>query len=254
MGMAACTAPDPSVTRGGIFDPYEENNRKTHEFNRALDKAFVRPAGRAYGGVVPRGMQENVGNFAENLSAPSLIVNNVLQGDARGGAVNLFRFVINSTFGLGGIIDAASEFGVNEEDTDFGETLHVWGAREGAYIELPILGPSTERDAVGKLVDLFTNPLTYALPSPERHYSRSASVAKRLGERNRYSDMVDSVLYESADSYAQARMIYLQSRRFELGGDMDAIYADPYDTPGEADAQTAYEDQYADPYADPYAE
>ncbi len=254
LAVAGCTPHDGAVTRDGFFDPYEENNRATHRFNRALDRALVRPASGAYGGAVPTGLRDNVSNFAQNLSTPGMAVNHLLQGDLRGSGINLYRFVINSTFGIGGIIDAAGAFGVTAEETDFGETLHVWGAPEGAYLELPVLGPSTERDAVGKLVDLFTNPLSYTLPSPERHYARAARVAKRLGDRGRYGDTVDSILYDSADSYAQARMIYLQSRRFELGGDMDALYTDPYSTDGGTAGADSDEAPYADPYADPYAE
>jgi len=241
LGMAACTAPDPSVTRGGIFDPYEQSNRKTHELNRALDRTFVRPAGKAYGGVIPRGMQENVGNFADNLSAPSLIVNNVLQGDARGGAINLFRFAINSTFGLGGIIDAASEFGVHEEDTDFGETLHVWGAEEGAYIELPVLGPSTQRDTFGTFVDFFTNPLRYVLENPAAAVDTGTGIGGGLSRRSKFSETIDQILYESTDSYAQSRSLYLQGRRFELGGTAGENYDDPY---GSDDPTAALEDPY----------
>ena len=152
------------------------------------------------------------------------------------------RFVFNTIFGIGGLGDPAGELGLYEDETDFGETLHVWGAAEGAYVELPVLGPSTERDAVGKVVDLFLNPLSYVLPKPEKYYATGVKVVSKVGDRGRYSDTIDSVLYDSADSYAQARTIYLQNRRFELGGDDDDAYVDPYDDP------------YGDPYADPYAE
>jgi phospholipid-binding lipoprotein MlaA len=116
-------------------------------------------------------------------------------------------------------------------DTDFGETLHVWGAREGAYVELPVLGPSTERDTWGMVVDVFTNPLTYVLESPENYYGTVASVSSGLSNRGRYAATIDSILYDSADSYAQARSLYLQNRRFELGGSGGDAYLDPYDDP-----------------------
>ena len=124
----------------------------------------------------------------------------------------------------------------------FGGTLAAWGAPEGAYLELPLLGPSTQRDAAGKVVDLFTNPLSYVLVAPERHAGTVARVFDRVGTRDRFGDTIDSVLYESADSYAQTRLIYLQSRRFELGDAASGAYADPY-------AETV-----TDPYEDPYAE
>ncbi len=242
MAVAGCTVPDPEVARAGVFDPYERQNRKVHAFNKGLDRSLVRPAGKGYTTLVPAEIQNAVGNFSDNLAGPSLVTNNLLQGNMKGAAINTYRFVINTVLGFGGLVDVADEFGIAEVDTDFGETLHVWGAPEGAYVELPALGPSTERDAAGKVVDLFTNPLSYVLPSPEKHLGTLATVTSKVGDRGRYADTVDSILYDSADSYAQARLIYLQNRRFELGGDGEDAYADPYNDP------------YDDPYEDPYAE
>ena len=243
-GLAACSAPVAS----GINDPYEDENRTRHEFNRKLDRALLRPAGRGYVSALPVPVQDGVSNFADNLGEPSHFVNHVLQGDVEGAVMNTLRFAVNSTVGLGGLIDIAGELGMPEFKTDFGETLYTWGVPEGAYVELPVLGPSTQRDTMGRIVDVFTNPLTNTLPNPEAGYARGARIAARLGDRGRFGDMVDSVLYESADSYAQSRLIYLQNRRFELAG--DAAYDDPYaaaDNPN-------YEDPYDDPYADPYAQ
>ena len=242
--VAACAAPVPS----GVNDPYEDENRARHEFNRKLDRALLRPAGAGYVQAVPQPVQEGVSNFADNLGEPSHFVNHVLQGDVEGAVMNTLRFAVNSTVGIGGLIDIASELGMPEFDTDFGETLYTWGVGEGAYVELPVLGPSTQRDTFGRVVDLFTNPLTNTLPKPEKYYATGTSVAARIGDRGRYSEMVDSVLYDSADSYAQSRLIYLQNRRFELGG--EAAYDDPY----ASGATDSYEDPYDDPYADPYAQ
>lgn len=233
--LGACSAPDNPVTRSGdIWDPYEQGNRKVHAFNRGLDRAIVRPASRGYSSILPDEIEDSIGNVAENLSMPSVFVNAVLQGDMRTAGLATTRFLVNSVLGMGGMFDVASDFEVPEAEADFGETLHVWGVREGAYIELPILGPSTERDVVGKVVDLFTNPLSYTLPSPENSYGTIASVASRLSDRGRYSDTIDSILYESADSYAQARLIYLQNRRFELGQSDQSAEIDPFalDTEG----------------------
>ena len=233
----------------GINDPYEQENRVRHEFNRKLDRALLRPAGKGYVQAIPTPLQDGVSNFADNLGEPSHFVNHVLQGDVEGAVMNTLRFALNSTIGLGGMIDMASALGMPEFDTDFGETLHTWGVGEGAYVELPVLGPSTQRDAFGRMVDLFTNPLTNSLPKPERYYATGTSIASKIGDRGRFSDTVDSVLYESADSYAQSRLIYLQNRRFELGGSAGAAYDDPYATGADA---PNYEDPYDDPYADPY--
>ena len=239
--LAACANPGPSQPVGEPFDPYESQNRKVHQFNRSIDRAIIRPAGRGYSNFLPDDIETVIGRFAYNLSIPGAIVNNILQGNGKGASEDLYRFAINTTVGLGGFFDPASELGMPAPtDADFGQTLHVWGAREGAYVELPLLGPSTERDTWGKVVDVFTNPLTYAIDEPENYYGTAASVSSRLSDRGRYSDTIDSILYESADSYAQARSLYLQNRRFELGGTGGSSYADPYDAP------------LSDPYEDPY--
>lgn len=191
--------------------------------------------------TVPQPLRTGVSNFAGNLATPSVVVNNILQADIEGALTNSWRFALNSTIGIVGIFDVASGIGIPDETTDFGETLHVWGAEEGNYLELPVLGPSTERDTVGRVVDLFTNPLGYILNEPEKYVGPVANIADRIGARGQYSQTVDSVLYESADSYAQGRVTYLQNRRYELSG--DAGFADPYDDP--------YGDT-GDPYDDPY--
>lgn len=227
--LSACAGGMDRDPSDGIHDPYETSNRKTHAFNRKLDEKIVRPASRGYTTVLPDEVEDVVGNFATNLGTPSVAVNSLLQGDMRGTGISVLRFLVNSTIGIGGLIDAASELGIREHDTDFGETLYVWGAKEGAYVELPVLGPSTQRAAVGKVVDLFTNPLSYVVDSPESYYGTAASVAARLGDRGRYSDTIDSILYESADSYAQARLIYMQNRRFELGQADESAEIDPFE-------------------------
>jgi phospholipid-binding lipoprotein MlaA len=230
LSVAACSAQDGvSPTAEGIYDPYERQNRKVHAFNRGLDRAVVRPAAVGYSTILPDEIEDSVGHFARNLGQPSVAVNSLLQGDMRGAGIATARFVTNSTLGIFGLFDVASDFDVPDHDTDFGQTLQVWGAGEGAYIELPVLGPSTQRDTTGKVVDLFTNPLGYVLDSPERYYGTGAGVASGLGTRGRFSDTVDAILYESADSYAQARLIYLQNRRFELGDEGANIAIDPFD-------------------------
>ncbi len=214
------------------FDPFEAENRKMHEFNKSVDRALVRPAGKGYSNFVPDDIEAGIGRFAYNLSVPGMAVNNMLRGNMKAAFEDLFRFTVNSTLGLGGVFDPATELNMPAaSDADFGQTLHAWGVKSGAYVELPFLGPSTERDAVGSFVDLFTNPLSYVLPAPERFYGTGASVASRLGDRGRFADTLDSILYESADSYAQTRSLYLQNRNFELGRIRTDIYVDPYDDP-----------------------
>ncbi len=180
-------------------------------------------------------ISQGVVNFANNLSGPTDIVNSVLQLRLGRAAENTLRFAINTTIGLGGIFDPATAMGVAGKETDFGETLHVWGFGEGQYLEPPLLGPSTTRDLSGLIVDVAINPLQVFLPPPDSYVGTVAGVASRVVDRGRYVEMVDSILYNSADSYAQARLLYLQNRRFQLG-----------QTAGDA----ALSDQFEDPYAE----
>ncbi|GHF34570.1 hypothetical protein GCM10017056_02540 [Seohaeicola zhoushanensis] len=231
------------TSSGDYFDPYEKTNRKIHAFNIALDRAAFRPASKGYVTVVPDPMVESFSNFADNLSMPKNMVNALLQGNPKLFGQALARFLMNTTIGFAGLADPATEFGLPPAQTDFGETLYVWGAREGAYVELPILGPSTERDAAGTLVDFFLNPIGYARNNPADNITAYAEIVQRMGDRGKFADTIDSILYESEDSYAQARVIYLQNRRFELVGAGSETYADPYD-------DTFPDDTYEDPYAE----
>ena len=140
-----------------------------------------------------------------------------LETGLAGFGLSTYRFLVNSTLGMGGLFDVASEFKVPEHDTDFGETLYVWGVGEGPYIELPLIGPSTRRDTAGRVVDLFTNPLSYTLDSPESYVGTVTGYADSAFEKNRRIVNGKQVpISASGDSYAQARQDYLQKRRADL--------------------------------------
>ena len=215
--VAGCSVPGPGEAPGGIHDPEEAQNREVHQFNVALDRTVLRPVARAYDTTVPQPARSAVSNFVDTWSTPGTIVNQVLQGRLVRAGRNTLRFVTNATVGLGGLVDVASDLELHEDDSDFGETLHVWGAPEGAYIELPLLGPSTERDAVGRIVDFALDPLGPALTDPQARARTTARVADLVGERGARGETIDALLYDSADSYSQLRLIYLQNRRFALG-------------------------------------
>jgi len=165
---------------------------------------------------------------------------------------------------VGGLFDPASSFGLEPRDTDFGETLHVWGTGEGAFVEVPFKGPSTERDLIGDIVDAALNPLGRILPVEAQGPARAIRVAAKLADRAQFGLTVDEILYDSADSYAQTRLIYLQNRRFELarngrGTAQDLAPTgdfDPYaDAPSPAAPyQSGADPLYIDPYDDPYAQ
>lgn len=249
-GLLSACAASPNAT--GINDPFEPANRKVHAFNKGVDRALVGPASKGYG-IVPEPVKRAVGNVADTLDLPGDIVNNLLQLRLADAGQNSLRLAVNLTFGLGGLIDISTEAGMPGKPTDFGETLHVWGVGEGPYIELPLAGPSTARDTVGMLADIALNPVRLALPTKEANAATILKLFSRLGDRDRFSETVDSLLYESADSYAQARLLYLQNRRFQLGkaageaGTSDDGFIDPY-------ADGASDDAFIDPYEDPYAQ
>ncbi len=240
LGILASCGPARLPAEGEINDPTEPTNRAIHQFNVGVDRAIVRPVSTAYGTVVPEPARESLSNFAGNLDQPLHVVNDILQFRFDDAAQNTFRFLVNTTFGLGGFFDPATDMGLYAEDTDFGETLHVWGVSEGAYMVLPLLGPSTSRDTAGFVVDRVMNP-TRLLGEVEQDYATGVAVADLANTRYQFRDTIDGLLYDSIDGYAQSRLLYLQNRRFELRGNQPLDFADPY------------EDSYIDPYEDPYA-
>ncbi|MBY6113133.1 VacJ family lipoprotein [Mameliella alba] len=227
LGVAGCSVPGPGAAPGGIHDPYETQNRKVHEFNKKVDARFFAGDGPGYAETVPKGVQMTVSNFADTVSLPQTVVNQILQGRLVRATSNTMRFTLNATIGVGGLFDVATEWGLPRDDTDFGETLAVWGVPEGAYLEVPFKGPSTERDVAGDVVDLFTDPLKYVVPTPDRYIGTAAKAIDKVGERSKYKDLIDPVLHGSADSYAQIRLMYLQMRSYELGEKAPGADFDP---------------------------
>ena len=253
--LAALAACGPATLPPGdtIVDASEEQNRATHRFNVSLDRALVGPAANAYGTAVPRPVRQGVQNFSSNLNQPGYVLNDLLQLRIDDAAQNTLRFAINSTIGIGGLFDPASALGVPAAETDFGETMHVYGLGEGDYHVLPVFGPSTTRDSVGLVVDFAMNPLRHVVQPPETGYVTGARVLSRFGARHDFAGTIEDVLYRSEDSYTALRSLYLQNRRFELRGG-EADYFDPYADGDVASdpANDAYIDPYTDPYFDPY--
>lgn len=231
--LTACSGAKPGQE---INDPYESANRVSHALNKGADAVIFRPASKVYGTIAPEPVRTSISNASSNLDIPRSVVNDILQGDSEGAIKNTFRFLINSTIGVLGLFDPAKDFGLEANSVGFGDTLAKWGVREGAYVELPLFGPSTERDAVGQFVDVLTNPLSIATDDGAE-IATATSVPSVLNSRYEFGDTFDSILYDSADSYAQLRLFYLESRRFELAGQNPADDAfDPY--------ENLYEDVY----------
>lgn len=233
MALLVLTAACVAAPEGqDVFDPYEDFNRDVHAFNTALDQAVLRDAGQV-AEALPEELTRPVMNFSNNVSLPGMVVNGLLQGDVPGAATNIMRFLINSTVGVLGLADPAGVIGLEEQDTDFGETLAVWGVPEGAYLELPLFGPSTQRDAVGRIVDIALDPLDRLGVPAFDDYGTATRIAEQVIERGQLGSTLDDILYGSADGYAQARLIFLQNRRFELGQTgaetADTDFVDPFE-------------------------
>jgi len=224
--LSACA---PSFKLGNYDDPYENVNRKSHEINKGIDKKVLRPSSKMYARVLGQKPRTAISNFSENWGLPKDLVNYTLQGDVGNASRTTGQFLINSTIGIAGIFDPSEKFGIIARGTDFGETLHRWGVSEGDYVEIIFLGPSTERDALGKVADLVLDPVGFVVNPWQSRLRSTANVGNVLGNRAALGSTIDSVLYDSADSYSQTKLAYLQGRRFRLNPEISEVYSDPYE-------------------------
>ena len=221
--LGACSAP----LEEGISDPFEASNRQVHEINKSLDKNIVRPIAVLYGDSTPVQLQSAVNNIAMNFSLPSNSINYILQGEIKSASNSSMKFLVNSTLGVVGIYDASSQLGIKSEKTDFGETMAKWGIGEGPYLDILVLGPSNQRDGIGRMVDIVFDPVGLIGAGP-KGVATVTSLAFGLSARSQFRESIDSILYQSADSYAQSRLFFLQNRRYELGTNQTMPYIDPY--------------------------
>ncbi len=180
-----------------------------------------------YGDITPIKVQSVANNMSMNFSLPRYSMNYILQGELKNASKSSMKFLVNSTLGVGGIYDFSSQLGLTSEKTDFGETMAKWGFREGPYLEILVLGPSNQRDGIGKVVDLVLDPVSL-IGVGAKSVATATSVAFGLSARSQFRESIDSILYESADSYAQSRLFFLQNRRYELGTNKAEHYIDPY--------------------------
>ena len=210
---ATDAAPDPFFeddfvgTQAG--DPLESMNRPIFAGNMALDRVLIDPVSRAYGAVTPKPVKQAIRSIFSNLNAPVVLVNEMLQLRGRRAAQTLGRFMLNSTLGFGGIFDPAAELGWNERHADFGQTLGNVGIGPGPYLVLPLLGPSTARDAVGAAVDLALRLDTWLLPLQSQLFLGGGfGISEREGRREEMRALRES----SVDFYAAVRSAFLQTR------------------------------------------
>ena len=192
-------------------DPWEPMNRTVFKFNEAADKAVVKPVAKAYRFVTPKFVRAGVTNFFGNINDVSVFFNDLFQGKGQRGIAGAGRVIINTTFGLGGLIDVAGAAGNPKQNEDFGQTLGFYGVGPGPFWTLPVLGPSTVRDAGGRVVDTFLTPTTYLINNGNVSLGLTAFEGV-----NRRSNLLDTekVLDEAGavDRYSFLRDAYLQRR------------------------------------------
>ncbi len=195
-------------------DPFEGGNRIMFDVNQVLDEVLLRPVAVVYRAVVPDFAQDGVRNFMNNLNSPVIFANDVLQGEGDRAGTTLLRFGINSTIGIGGLIDVAKEFDLPYHDEDFGQTLGTWGAGEGPYFYFLVMGPSNVRDFSGFVVDRGLDPLTYVNWGDDEleYVPLGRTVLNVIDLRARNIDTLDEIERASVDYYASIRSLYRQSR------------------------------------------
>ncbi len=194
-------------------DPLEPFNRRIASFNQTVDDAVLRPVATAYRDTLPLPVRSGVGNFFGNLSDIWSFANSVLQLRLRASAEAFMRVNVNTFFGLGGLLDIATEIGIDRQNEDFGQTLGRWGAPPGPYLVLPLLGPSTVRDAAALPVDWSAAPLGYVEPISARNSLAVLRVIDARSNLLRISRLIDDA---ALDKYSFTRDAFLQRRRNDV--------------------------------------
>jgi phospholipid-binding lipoprotein MlaA len=223
LGLSACaTRPDPNDAEAAAEfratnDPIEPWNRAMFVVNDGVDTLVLRPAAEAYRIFLPPEVRTAIRNVLGNLRTPVILVNDALQGETQRFGTTLGRFVINTTIGVGGIMDRAKDFGLLGHTEDFGQTLAVWGLPEGPYLFVPVLGPSNPRDLLGFGVDIAANPLTWITGND----TVDAVMITRTGlsvvdTREGLIEPLDSLRRGALDPYAALRSAYRQRRNSEI--------------------------------------
>ena len=212
--LSGCASTSGSAT--GDNDPFEHTNRQVFAFNQDLDKAVALPVAKFYVRTVPDPAREGVHNFLTNLNDPVVFANDVLQGQVEHASQTLGRFGVNSTLGIGGLIDVAAKMGIPGHDTDFGITLGRWGFGEGPFLMLPLLGPAPPRDLIGKVVDIFLDPLTYVSFRSKIYYDIGINTMGVIDLRAQNIGTLESIERTSVDFYATTRNLYLQYRKAQV--------------------------------------
>ena len=215
---------------GEEYDPWEPVNTKIFEFNRQVDRWVLKPAAQGYNAVVPNPVQIGISNLFYNIRFPSRLINNLAQGKLSGAGTEVGRFLLNSTFGLGGLVDVAKYMNITTSEEDTGQTLGYYGVKPGPYVVLPFLPPFTLRDLVGYVGDIALNPINWmvfpmievnGIPSLVAHHNRTTSSIAQIGgrveeilnDRSLNLEKFQGVEEATLDLYTAVKNAYIQKRR-----------------------------------------
>ena len=191
-------------------DPLKNLNEKTHYLNDALDLQFASPVAKVYKNITPDPLEKGITNFIRNAEDLNIAINNFLQGKFEDSVSDLFRFTINTSIGLVGLVDVATHLGFTKHDEDFGQTLAVWGVSNGPYLVLPGFGPSTMRDTLAMIPDAFLDPFWFIDHIPTKNSIQGLDL---IDTRARYLGLETVVI---GDHYLFFKDAYLQSREYDI--------------------------------------
>lgn len=200
----------PAMAQAGEEDPWEGFNRAIFRFNDTVDTYALKPLAQGYQAVTPQFLEDGVHNVFGNLGDVGNLANNLLQGKFHDAGVDTSRVIFNTTLGVLGFFDVAKHMGLQKNDEDFGQTLGTWGLGSGPYVVLPLLGPSTVRDAAGKVPDSFLEPYPYIDHVPTRNMTRGVDVIDTR------ASLLSAEKLISGDKYIFIRNAYLQNREFKV--------------------------------------
>jgi phospholipid-binding lipoprotein MlaA len=212
-------------------------NRAIFDFNMFLDGLLLEPLAELYRFLLPQEARDSIRNFLRNLATPVTLANDLMQGEMDRAGNTTARFLVNTTIGVGGLFDIAEIQGYPYHSEDFGQTMAVHGVDDGFYLVLPILGPSSARDATGRVVDIFLDPLTYVADNNDWDgLNMSRAIVGGIDARERNIETLNELERDSVDFYARIRSLYYQTRRKEISNGEDEI---PYlPAPGLSDPDT----------------
>ena len=202
-----------ALANDAVQDPWEELNRSTFSLNQTLDETIFEPVAISYKQNTPQTVQNRVSDFSSNIEDIGTLGNELLQFELFDGAKSFGRVLINSTIGLFGLFDVASNMGLEKTEEDFGQTLAVWGTPPGHYLVLPVLGPSTLRGAAGKAMDMTQNT---AVSDRLNHAENLAITGVTAVDARVKLLPATDILKNSDDAYIAARSAYLQKRQFDV--------------------------------------